>query len=356
MQFKVGILVLMGLILTGVLIILFGEMPHVFQQRYTVTIHLDRSPGVDENTPIRKAGKRIGRVREVRFNEVRGGVDVIADIDRGIALFADAKARLASSLLGDAVIEFIPGTAPNRVLEDGEVIEGELAPDLMEVVQDMQTMADELGGKVSDALTSIAETAQQWNGVGERLARVLDDNDERVTEVLDRANRSLGTFEQAMQEASTVLGNRETQENVRLTFEKLPQIADATRDTLAAMRATLAKADENLDNLKNVTRPLSERTDSLLKNLDDGATKVNILMAELTDFTRQLQNDRGSFHQFLNNPNLYYNLEQAARSLNLVLSTMEPASRDLRVFADKLARHPELIGIQGYLQGSSGLK
>lgn len=356
MQFKVGILVLTGLILTAILIVLFGEVPHVFQNRYTLVIHFDRSPGVEERTPVRKAGKRIGEVREVVFDDQRGGVDVVVEIDRGVGLFANATPRIVSSFLGDAVIEFIPGGPPSRLLRDGDHLEGEVAPDVMQVVQDMQHMAVGLEEKVTAALDSIATTAEQWNGVGQRVARVLDENDERFTQVLDQTSESLTALRQAMEEARAVLGDPQTQENIRSTFAKLPELADTTRETLAAMRATLAKADENLDNLKDVTGPLAERTDSLLQNLDDGAVKVNILMAELTDFTRQLQNERGSFHQFLNNPNLYNNLDQAARSLSLVLSTMQPAARDLRVFADKLARHPELIGIQGYLQGSSGLK
>jgi phospholipid/cholesterol/gamma-HCH transport system substrate-binding protein len=305
---------------------------------------------------VRQAGKRIGQVREVRFNEQRGGVDVLAEIDREVRLFADARPRILATLLGDAVIEFIPGRPPSPVLSDGDKVDGEVAPDLMQVVHDMQSMSVELQEKVAGALDSIADTAEQWNDVGARLSRVLDDNDERLAQVLDQTSQSLTTFQQAMDDARAVLGDRELQENMRVTFEKLPELADMTRETLTAMRATLAKADENLENLKGVTGPLSQRTDSLLKNLDDGGVKINILMSELTDFTRQLQNERGSFHQFVNNPNLYHNLDQAARSLNLVLQTMEPASRDLRIFADKIARHPELIGIQGYLQGSSGIK
>jgi phospholipid/cholesterol/gamma-HCH transport system substrate-binding protein len=30
--------------------------------------------------------------------------------------------------------------------------------------------------------------------------------------------------------------------------------------------------------------------------------------------------------------------------------------KDLRIFSDKVARHPELIGVSGALKGSSGLK
>jgi phospholipid/cholesterol/gamma-HCH transport system substrate-binding protein len=30
--------------------------------------------------------------------------------------------------------------------------------------------------------------------------------------------------------------------------------------------------------------------------------------------------------------------------------------RDLKIFSDKVARHPEIIGVGGALRGSSGLK
>ena len=34
----------------------------------------------------------------------------------------------------------------------------------------------------------------------------------------------------------------------------------------------------------------------------------------------------------------------------------KPIVRDMRIFSDKVARHPELIGVGGALKGSSGLK
>jgi phospholipid/cholesterol/gamma-HCH transport system substrate-binding protein len=40
----------------------------------------------------------------------------------------------------------------------------------------------------------------------------------------------------------------------------------------------------------------------------------------------------------------------------MILRNLEPIMHDLRIFSDKVARHPELIGVSGALRGSSGLK
>ena len=64
----------------------------------------------------------------------------------------------------------------------------------------------------------------------------------------------------------------------------------------------------------------------------------------------------GSIQKLLSDPTVYQNLDDAAASLERVLSRAEKISRDLEVFSDKIARRPELIGIGGAVRPSSGLK
>ena len=64
----------------------------------------------------------------------------------------------------------------------------------------------------------------------------------------------------------------------------------------------------------------------------------------------------GSIQKLLTDPAVYQNLDDAAGSLARVLARAEKISRDLEVFADKIARRPELIGIGGAVHPSSGLK
>ena len=53
---------------------------------------------------------------------------------------------------------------------------------------------------------------------------------------------------------------------------------------------------------------------------------------------------------------MYQNLDAAAGSLARVMARSEKIARDLEVFADKVARRPELIGVGGALRPSAGLK
>lgn len=347
MQFRVGIMVLAALIVAAVLVVWFGEVPHAFEQYYTVHIHFDYAPGVEENTPIRKSGMTIGRVRSVEFDEQRGGVSVVAEI-REHRLRRDSRPRAYRSLLGDAAIEFLPGSAATY-LEEGARIEGEIAPGITQVAQNLEQ-------RLAVALESITATTQEWQGVGQRMNRLLEANEEKLTAALDRAVVTLEGFNRTMQDIDAVVGDPATQQRLREAFRELPELTSSTRDAVSAFHDAVAKADRNLDNLQRATGPLADQTGELFAKLDSGADKMNVLLAELSSFARQMRSEQSSLYQLSTNADLYNNLEEAARSLRIVLTTLQPAARDLRIFADKIARHPELIGIRGYMKGSSGLK
>ena len=57
-QFRVGVTVLASLIITGILALLFGELPSVLRGSYTVYIKFASAPGVSQDTPVRKSGIR----------------------------------------------------------------------------------------------------------------------------------------------------------------------------------------------------------------------------------------------------------------------------------------------------------
>jgi phospholipid/cholesterol/gamma-HCH transport system substrate-binding protein len=80
------------------------------------------------------------------------------------------------------------------------------------------------------------------------------------------------------------------------------------------------------------------------------------MMAELNRFTQVATQKDGSLQKFAADPGLYRNMNQSAESLAVVLKNLEPVVRDLRLFSDKIARHPELLGISGAVSPSSGLK
>jgi phospholipid/cholesterol/gamma-HCH transport system substrate-binding protein len=69
-----------------------------------------------------------------------------------------------------------------------------------------------------------------------------------------------------------------------------------------------------------------------------------------------VNSEDGSINRFARDPELYENLNSSAESLNLLVRSLEPILKDVRVFSDKVARHPELLGVSGAMKGSSGIK
>ncbi len=66
--------------------------------------------------------------------------------------------------------------------------------------------------------------------------------------------------------------------------------------------------------------------------------------------------ENGSLQKLITDPTVYRNLDDAAASVARIMIRAEKITRDLEVFADKIARRPELIGVGGAIRPSAGLK
>ena len=129
-----------------------------------------------------------------------------------------------------------------------------------------------------------------------------------------------------------------------------------TRQTIAGVRAAVEKADANLANLSQVTSPLAQRSTSIITRLDNTLANLESLSGELNDFSQIVSKNDGTFRKFATDPELYDRLSQSAGLLSVLLQNLEPISRDLRIFSDRIARHPELMGVGGAMNPSSGVK
>jgi phospholipid/cholesterol/gamma-HCH transport system substrate-binding protein len=355
LQFRVGLFTIVAAVSTGGMVFKFGELKSFWEPRYTIAVHFESAPGVYSSTPVRKNGIDIGSVREILFDEERGGVTALLDIHQRIRLRADAKPLITQSLLGDATIEFTPGTS-RKVLQPGAHIEGVNPDGPMEIVRRLEE-------KLNVTLDSFAATSRQWERVGRNVNTLVETNRGQLDLVVERAAESLEQFTLTMRNANKtlshanqILGDPQNQENLRKTLAAIPEMVEETRQTVAAVKRAVEAAGENLENLKDVTEPLAKRTASIVTKLDATMTNLESLTGELNQFARLVNNGEGSLKKFANDPQLYRNMNRSAASLAVLLKNLEPVVKDLRIFSDKVARHPELIGIGGALKGSSGLK
>ena len=69
-----------------------------------VGIKVDKAPGVDQNTPVRKNGILIGRVKSIE--EQADGMLLKAEINSNRPLYAEYEPHIRTTVIGDATIDF----------------------------------------------------------------------------------------------------------------------------------------------------------------------------------------------------------------------------------------------------------
>ena len=355
LQFRVGVFAIVALGIGGAMIFQFGEFQSMFDGSYQVAFHFETAPGLQKGIPVRRYGIKIGTVSNVVIDDNRGGVIAVADIREGVKLRIDSQVKPLSSLLGDVSIEIVPGQSP-QILQAGETIDGQSPTDPMNLVYDLEQ-------KMTQSLASMEATSQEWKKVGTNINSLLQSNQGNLHVVLERTAENLNQFSQTMRNANQVLINSnkyisdpKLQTSLREALTALPAMVNETRSTIAAVNKAVGKVSQNLDNLSNVTGPLARQSNSLVTKLDSSQTSLESMLSDMSRFSKLLSKEDGSLNKFATDPKLYQNMNQSAESMAILLKNIEPLIRDMRIFSDKIARHPEILGVSGAMKGSSGIK
>ena len=140
----------------------FGNIGSYWDKSYTIGVHFTSAPGVVPSAPVKMNGIVVGTVRDIHFDQKRGGAMVLIDMKTKYALRADSQPRIVRSLLGDSSIEFDPGTS-EQMLAKGVILEGTLPVDPMMLIAD-------LNAKMSTTLESFASTSHEWQNVARNLS------------------------------------------------------------------------------------------------------------------------------------------------------------------------------------------
>ena len=347
--------VIASIAVAAVMAFQFGEMRSWFAPSYRVAIRFQSASGITPATQVHMHGVSIGDVRAVQLDEERGGVIVLVDIRDGFRIPADARPTIVRSLLGDATIDISDGTGTEFAASDAQ-FQGDVPVDPMAAV-------GQLSGSVQTSLNAFNQTSREWQHVGRNLNTLIDDNQEQLSAAVAQTTAALGEFRttmvtanQALSDVSDVLADSEYREGIRTMLTTLPQLVQETRDTIRAVRSTVQNVDRNLAQISDVTAPLAENSREMATRVRNTLANVETLSGELVVFAELLRDDDGSLQQLVSDPELYRNLKSSTASLAVLLRNAEPVVRDMQIFSDKIARHPELIGVSGAIRGSSGIK
>lgn len=355
LQFRVGVFVLASLVVGSVLILQFSDLARMWEETYPLAVHFERADGLSEGAPVEQNGIAIGAVRRVLLDEKQGGVLVVIDIRKRYTLRVDSTPELVRSLFGDATINFAPGVS-NEFIPPNSRLEGVATQDVNEIVRRLET-------NLTATMQSFESTSAEWRLVGQNLNHLMDTEHgnldgviERAAIALDRLTTTMETANVALTHANDLVSDPQIQQNLRATIAAMPELVTETRETIGAARSAVVKVEENLANLSEATSPLAEHSHTIVTRLDGSLYQLEGMLTELHQLSQVVNSGEGSLQRFSTDPELYDNLNRSAAAMAMLLQNMEPVMEDMRIFSDRVARHPELLGVSGAIYGSTGVK
>jgi phospholipid/cholesterol/gamma-HCH transport system substrate-binding protein len=197
-QVRVGLLILVALAVLSSAVFLIGNTGNVFGSRYRLVMLVRSAAGIVPGAAVQLAGQTVGQVDEIRLippeQRPTGGeaVAIWLAVDEEIRdqVRADSRAQVRTQgLLGDKLIDIVPGTAEARVLQEGDTIAAASSVDydaliaegagavgeLMEVTRNLSELTGDLleGRGTLGRLVTDEALYERVTGLAARLDTVL---------------------------------------------------------------------------------------------------------------------------------------------------------------------------------------
>ncbi len=357
MQFRIGMFVIVAGLVLGMMIVWFGESPSLFRDHAFVRVHYTEAPGVAEGISVRKSGIRIGEVLSINFDETPGrpeGVIVVMSLERKYKLRKDSVARITRSLIGDVVIDMMPGASSEFITygdtaDKAPEISGDVTPDPSKALAAATAAFERVGGTLAaietaaNGFSTVAKKAQNLDNFIQTIAEAGSN----VSATAKGITRVIADNEADIRPAIVNLRQVSDRLNAAIT----PETAAEFKSLTDRLNVVSGKLDASLNDIRPVLDDLGATAgkSTPITNFGQAVLRVNRITADLTLLTGALSdgkghlNPNGSLQRLVTSPELFDNLSRMAFSANGVFDLARPAVKALGVFAERIAKDPGAI-------------
>ena len=219
------------------------------------------------------------------------------------------------------------------------------------------------------ALREIIDLLKAVRPAADEIAAVLKENGPEVNRTVQSVRRASDSVNDLLNPenrkvfAATLKNVQAGTEDLTKTIRLAAILLDGADKTIRELNARLAQIEGVIANIDKATKPVAANADQIVADIATTAKAVSATATEIQKLTMDargmLQNSGrgdGTIQKILTDSSLYNNLNDATIQAARVLARAEKVTKDLEVFADKIARKPETLGLGGLKNPSTGLK
>lgn len=342
-EFKVGLLFIVTLVILAYFAVKVGSLKMPWQKEgYIVNVYFDNIAGLEEKSPVRLAGVRVGFVRSISL--VKGKAHIVIEINHGIEIQKDATVNVAQmGIMGEKFLEIVRGSPNSASLKNGDVLNGAPPTSFGQVI----SVVNSIGHDIKSITSSLKKTLASKEG--EKRLTLIFKNLERMTsdlsQILESNQSNIHLSVNNVKELTESLKQliAANSEQLSATVESIKQLSETLADKAPAF---VDKLDTLATNINNLLPKEGDSVQVALHNIKDATEDLKSTISSMKDITSKINNGKGTIGKLIND-------DQTHRKLNTALGDLDKTLNEARNVLGRVNNYETMLGYRAEYLGQN---
>jgi phospholipid/cholesterol/gamma-HCH transport system substrate-binding protein len=283
-KFKLGVLVIIGLIIFVVAIFLIGNRQNMFAKTFTISVNFNNVNGLLKGNNVRFSGINVGTVRDITMiNDSTINVVMVIDEKMVLHIKKDAIATIGTDgLVGNMIVNIIPGNGISGPIQPNDVIK-------------------------SYTKIGTSEMLNTLNVTNENAALLTAE----LLNIVNSINKGEGTLGLLISDSITSNNLKQTINNLKLTSIEANKTMREVNTIVGAINFNESVAGVLLSDTIE-----ANKVKHIIANLDDSSEDIKTVITNLNETLLNLKEGEGAINYLSNNDELVKNLDEVIKNIN----------------------------------------
>ena len=242
--------------------------------------------GLSTSSPVTINGLKVGQVTKIGFLDETGLLIVTFNVDNNFKFSKNSLAQIyGGGIIGGKSLGIVPDYEQNQMAKSGDTLPSDIEEGIMELVN------------------------------------------ERLTPLQIKVERAIVSADSLLTSINQVL-NPETRENIATTMEDLATTVQNLKSTSQSLNGIVeensGKIDRTLTNLDEMSGNFNRFSDTLAQvNIGEMTRDIEQVINDFEQISSSLASGEGTAGKFLNDDDVYQNLENATKQLEELIQDVK---------------------------------